>query len=135
MNHIRRAAIGLLAATALMAGAVATAAPSASAATPKTARPSAIHAAYASCSWIDGIGFYCGKYSGSGTTSYGDTGARVYELQSLLHFWGVDPKGYDGIFGTNTRSAVRTFQSDLLLPVDGIVGPHTWFTLRNGYQD
>jgi len=35
----------------------------------------------------------------------------------------------DGIFGPNTESAVRTFQTENQLSVDGIVGPVTWQTM------
>ncbi len=54
----------------------------------------------------------------------GDRGEDVRELQKLLH---VYP---DGIFGENTDEAVRDFQEDNSLKVDGIVGERTWMALE-----
>ncbi len=36
------------------------------------------------------------------------------------------PGFIDGLWGTNTRSAVRSFQSYTGLSADGVVGPNTW---------
>jgi peptidoglycan hydrolase-like protein with peptidoglycan-binding domain len=36
----------------------------------------------------------------------------------------------DGIYGDSTRDAVRQFQSDFGLPVDGVVGHRTWYLLQ-----
>lgn len=38
--------------------------------------------------------------------------------------------GADGDFGTTTENAVKQFQTDNNLTVDGIVGPRTWFELK-----
>jgi len=65
----------------------------------------------------------------------GHTGERVRTVQYLLR-----GRGYsltvDGIFGSGTASAVRSFQSANGLTVDGIVGDQTWprliTTVRNG---
>jgi peptidoglycan hydrolase-like protein with peptidoglycan-binding domain len=38
----------------------------------------------------------------------------------------------DGIFGPSTEAAVKNFQHDKGLTVDGIVGPHTWAALPDG---
>ncbi|MCM3182020.1 peptidoglycan-binding protein [Priestia megaterium] len=38
---------------------------------------------------------------------------------------GYNTKGTDGIFGANTEAAVRNFQKDNKLAVDGIAGPNT----------
>ena len=58
----------------------------------------------------------------------GSTGGAVKILQT-----GLNGKGYplvgDGIFGPATDAAVRRFQSDNGLAVDGIVGPQTWGAL------
>ena len=58
----------------------------------------------------------------------GSTGGSVKILQV-----GLNGKGYglvgDGIFGPATHNAVRRFQSDNGLQVDGIVGPQTWEAL------
>lgn len=52
-------------------------------------------------------------------------GADVKTLQSALVKLGYNTKGVDGIFGVGTQKAVRLFQSNNKLLVDGIVGPQT----------
>lgn len=49
----------------------------------------------------------------------GDRGVKVKALQKALHI------AADGIFGTDTDAAVRKFQGDHGLAVDGIAGPKT----------
>lgn len=54
----------------------------------------------------------------------------VERLQSMLNFVkGVNDLVVDGIFGPKTEAAVRAFQSDENLTVDGIVGRNTWTAL------
>ena len=55
------------------------------------------------------------------------TGADVKELQSMLIALGYDlgDWGADGDFGSDTQSAVKQFQKDYHLVVDGIAGPDT----------
>lgn len=57
----------------------------------------------------------------------GWTGSQVRAIQSALVAKGysVGSAGIDGDFGTDTDAAVRRFQSDNSLDVDGIVGPKT----------
>ncbi len=43
----------------------------------------------------------------------------VIELQSLLNTMGIDVGAPDGILGSRTRSAIRTFQEESGLPTDG----------------
>ena len=62
----------------------------------------------------------------------GSTGAYVKELQTLLKNKGYNPNGIDGNFGPGTESAVKKFQKDRKLTVDGIVGQNTWNALING---
>ncbi|WP_236242240.1 peptidoglycan-binding protein [Streptomyces sp. CC228A] len=60
---------------------------------------------------------------------------RVKEIQCLVNnLWGYDAGAEDGIFGPTTEAAVKAFQKDVGLAVDGIVGPNTWRVLRIGYQ-
>lgn len=59
----------------------------------------------------------------------GDYGVNVSILQTTLSELGYDPGPIDGIFGIKTEHAVKTFQSDWNLLIDGIVGPKTWAAL------
>jgi len=54
------------------------------------------------------------------TLRYGSKGDAVQELQTML---GIEA---DGIFGKQTLAAVKGFQREWDLAVDGIVGPKTW---------
>ncbi|WP_156724555.1 serine/threonine-protein kinase [Streptomyces apocyni] len=75
----------------------------------------------------------CTHYSGTQITHYGHRGQRVLQVQCMLSKRGysVGGSGVDGEFGEDTRSAVRLFQSDRKLAVDGEVGPNTWSALRD----
>ena len=59
----------------------------------------------------------------------GSKGEYVKTLQTLLVNKGYDPKGIDGIFGNGCLAAVKKFQKDNGLVVDGYVGPKTWGAL------
>ena len=61
----------------------------------------------------------------------GSKGAYVIEMQSELKKLGYDlgPCGIDGDFGRATEKAVKAFQGDHGLKVDGICGPATWAAL------
>jgi peptidoglycan hydrolase-like protein with peptidoglycan-binding domain len=64
--------------------------------------------------------------------STGSTGAAVRAVQSQIH----SRSGWlavDGIFGPETDSAVRFFQQDTGIGVDGIVGPNTWNKLVSAW--
>ncbi|NJM70458.1 MAG: peptidoglycan-binding protein [Scytonema sp. RU_4_4] len=54
----------------------------------------------------------------------GSTGEHVEHLQHDLSLLGYELK-IDGIFGPATENAVKKFQQDNNLTVDGIVGPQT----------
>lgn len=60
------------------------------------------------------------------TLRQGSRGIYVWLLQSLLESNQIPVGGIDGIFGEKTQSAVRTFQTNNSLAVDGVVGPNTW---------
>ena len=59
----------------------------------------------------------------------GSTGEAVRQLQQALKDLGYDPGAVDGQFGSKTEAAVKTFQRDRNLPVDGIVGEVTWLNI------
>ena len=70
--------------------------------------------------------------AGKPTLRKGSKGDAVRELQTMLLKLGYDlgPCGIDGDFGNATEAAVRNFQSDHRLAVDGIVGKNTWAELE-----
>jgi subtilisin family serine protease len=61
------------------------------------------------------------------------TGAKVIELQRALTQVGygslLGQGGIDGKFGPSTQNAVKKFQQDNRIPVDGKAGPLTWGAL------
>ena len=65
------------------------------------------------------------------TLRRGISGSEVRELQNRLVAQGYKLPGYgaDGDFGLETETAVKSFQTDKRLVVDGIVGPKTWAAL------
>ncbi|MCD8190541.1 MAG: peptidoglycan-binding protein [Clostridiales bacterium] len=61
------------------------------------------------------------------TLRKGDKGQQVRALQMLLGGLTVD-----GIFGTNTETAVKAWQNNYGLDADGICGPKTWAAILGG---
>ena len=59
----------------------------------------------------------------------GTRGDFVKAIQCLLYLNGYDPTGITGYFGKGTDAAVRAFQSDRGIEVDGIAGPKTMLRL------
>lgn len=59
------------------------------------------------------------------TLRKGSKGLYVTELQEMLNKRGYTLKA-DGIFGNKTLEAVKAFQADNGLLVDGVVGKNTW---------
>lgn len=58
-------------------------------------------------------------------SSLGSRGNEVRQIQKKLKQLGYYSGSVDGIYGTATRSAVRAFQKNCGLKVDGIAGPKT----------
>lgn len=67
--------------------------------------------------------------AGYPTVRFGSKGNYVCVAQDALNTLGYETGGLDGIFGTQTRNAVLTFQSRNGLSTDGILGPLTWSRL------
>ena len=67
----------------------------------------------------------------------GSKGEYVMLLQTKLIMLGYDLGSYgaDGDFGTKTLDAVKKFQRNHGLTVDGIVGPATWAVLDGGVSE
>ncbi|GGA32784.1 peptidoglycan-binding protein [Okeania sp. KiyG1] len=64
------------------------------------------------------------------TIARGSSSDDVERLQMTLNEMGYSLVG-DGIFGSNTEAAVKEFQKNSSLEVDGIVGPLTWYALMS----
>ncbi|MFM6847738.1 MAG: phage tail tip lysozyme [Terrabacter sp.] len=58
----------------------------------------------------------------------GSSGAAVRTLQYMLRASGRSVTA-DGLFGSGTESAVRSYQSAHGLSVDGVVGNNTWYSI------
>lgn len=59
------------------------------------------------------------------TLKRGSRGELVKQVQTKLKSWGYYTGSVDGIFGSGTESAVKSFQKKNGLTVDGIVGKKT----------
>ncbi len=62
-----------------------------------------------------------------------DRGPAVAELQELLNAHGFKLR-IDGDFGYITEEAVKEFQRQRNLRIDGIIGPKTWAALKKAVQ-
>ena len=58
-------------------------------------------------------------------SKYGSSGNEVIQIQTKLKRWGYYNGNIDGIYGSRTVAAVRSFQSKNGLTVDGVAGPKT----------
>lgn len=58
-------------------------------------------------------------------SKYGSRGNEVKQIQTKLKRWGYYNGNIDGIYGSQTVSAVKWFQSKNGLKADGIAGPKT----------
>ncbi len=57
----------------------------------------------------------------------GSTGSEVSALQQALQKAGLYAGPIDGQFGPNTEAAVRAYQTQRGVTVDGVVGDETWW--------
>jgi len=65
------------------------------------------------------------------TLKLGDEGIHVNDLQTRLWMLGYLEREYiTSIFDFRTEHAVKSFQSDWNLRIDGIVGDQTWVALE-----
>ena len=84
--------------------------------------------------WLGG--FLSSGWQGNPPLAAGMHDPRVGHLQVALNVWiarnrlAIPPLWIDTIFGPRTLSAVKTFQLLSGIPVDGVVGPKTWRSLR-----
>ena len=64
----------------------------------------------------------------------GDTGETVRSMQTLLALRGFPcgDSGADGIFGSETKKALESFQASVGLESDAVCGPLTWTELVTG---
>lgn len=58
-------------------------------------------------------------------SKFGSRGDEVRQIQTKLKQWGYYSGATDGIYGTQTKKAVESFQKKNGLTVDGIAGPQT----------
>jgi len=59
--------------------------------------------------------------------SNGSTGSEVSAMQQVLQNAGLYAGPIDGDFGPNTENAVKSYQTQRAVSVDGIVGDQTWW--------
>lgn len=63
-----------------------------------------------------------------------ETSALISEVQTLLNKKGYDAGSPDGIAGPKTRAAIRKFENDGGLPVDGLVDDALYAALKQGNE-
>jgi len=81
------------------------------------------------CKYL-GVTYKSGAIRSYPTIKNGSEGDIVKYLQYKLFSRLYNPGTIDGIFGKNTINAVKEFQKDNNLSMDGIVGPKTWSKLK-----
>ena len=82
---------------------------------------------------VDGI-FGQDTYNHTPIVGYGAEGDITRIIQSMLYCRGYNPNGIDGIYGSDTKDAVMTFQANQGFTgrdLDGIYGPKTGYRLFN----
>ena len=65
------------------------------------------------------------RSSAAALSRVGSTGQEVRNIQTKLKNWGYFNSAVDGIFGSKTEAAVKSFQRKNGLTPDGIAGPAT----------
>lgn len=70
----------------------------------------------------------------TGALKKGHSGNRVAAMQTKLKALGYDPGPADGKFGDKTEAAVKKFQTDKRLAVDGVAGNQTLGALDTACQ-
>jgi|GEM_PF-5246562 len=63
-----------------------------------------------------------------------ETSALIYEVQTLLNKKGYGAGSPDGIAGSKTRTAIKKFEKDKSLPVDGLVDDALYAALKQGNE-
>lgn len=58
-------------------------------------------------------------------SQYGSSGEEVKQIQTKLRDWGYYQGSIDGVYGSQTYEAVKSFQSSNGLTADGIAGSQT----------
>lgn len=82
--------------------------------------------------WDEAMLMLKGKAREPNARVYGknDRGAEVKTIQQKLAELGILPTvEVDGVFGAKTHAAVKQFQKEKKLDIDGLVGPNTWKVL------
>ena len=79
---------------------------------------------------VDGI-FGEDTYNHTPIVKKGARGNITKAIQSIAYCRGYDCNGIDGIYGDGTEYAIRVFQDNNDLDVDGIYGPETGYKLFN----
>ena len=69
--------------------------------------------------------YFCYISSEAAVYRQGSTGETVRQIQTNLKKWGYYTGSVDGIYGSKTTAAVKSFQRKNGLAVDGVAGPRT----------
>ena len=80
--------------------------------------------------WSDG----CPYGTTTSTVQNGTSGTAAYRCQWYLNELGYDVGDIDGMCGAVTVAAIKSFQTDKGLVVDGICGDNTWKALEYAYN-
>ena len=79
-------------------------------------------------SWSEAIEFFCARGPAE-MPELVDSSADAFAtsvLQLMLSNRAYDVGPIDGVYGPTTRKAVRAYQQNMRIAVDGLVGPQTW---------